>query len=77
MHNPMPVVLARLNRLGRQRISTVGDHVLRTAETAFAFRRHSRDRQGVKSEACEIRPSLRVVFLIVEKQRGSIVAVLR
>jgi hypothetical protein len=67
MHNPMPVTLARLNRLGRQRISTVRDHVLRTAETAFAFRRHSRNRQGVKSDACEVRPSLRVVFPIVKK----------
>jgi hypothetical protein len=67
MHNLMPVTLARLNRLWGQRISTIRDHVLRTADTAFAFRRHSRNQQGVKSKACEVRLSLRVVFPIVEK----------
>jgi hypothetical protein len=77
MHNPIPVALARLDGLWGQRISTVRDHVLRTAETKFAFRGHSRNQQGVKSEACEVRPLLRVVFLVVEKQRSSVTAVLR
>ena len=63
----MPVALARLDGLWGQRISTVRDHVLRTAETTFAFRGHSRNQQGVKSETCEVRPSLRVAFLIVKK----------